>query len=924
MKYTFFKFFLAVILLLSFKNNSQHIQNIDAEFIIEEKKLKVVQESIFHNSFTTNLSNIIVYDWNNSYSSMDTPLAKKLYSEYDSSILKSEDNNRGKTVIKSILINGDPVIWKRVPNNQDLIELTLKESLGQFQNLKITFEYDLIIPNYILDYGLANNNYVNLKNCFFRFAPILNDKRTKFSNLGLDDKFLLKSKINLNLKYDSNLFIATNLIETNRQQYADKIESKFYDSSVKDFDLIFSKVEEFKSIDLNNFKIITNSEKILSLDESNFKNINDFFNSYHFDVESKKVIIERNQFKKNSLYPYSEIPKILDPFKNNSLNEINFTKNIIKILLSKSLNINTREFFWFTSGLELFYLEKYIDTYYKNLPLLGELSNFFLIKQHNLSLMKFTDQFKLGYKFVAGRNLNQMISLPSNELTRINYKMGNPSKSLSSLKLLKSYIGNDSFMSSLSDIFSSEKIIASNDEIKNYFEKNSEFSLDWFFDSYINYSGQTDFKIHKKKSSISIKNKTFKEFSLPIPLSLRNNDNEIFRTWITNDYELDTIDLTNIKEIIVDPEKFYSDGNYKNNSLNLQEKNRLKTSFTFFSDLDDSSRNQIFYRPQFIYNLYDGFSPGITLTNKSPFKKTLTYMFSPFYSTVSEKLIGNINLNYTNYNSKTFSSNYYLSLSKFHYDTNQSYFRISPTILFTKRDKNLVSNYRQYFRLKYINVNKKDDLNSSKDDYGITNISYINSNPGAKKSFSYSYDIQLNNEIIKNSITLNFRNFFNEFRQYNLRLFIGKFFKNSNVNGSYDFSVDNPNDYLFDNFLIGRSENTGFYSQQYIRYEGAFKSKINDFSPNDFILSINSGITIWKWFEAYFDFGLFKNKKEPILSGYDTGLRINIIENYLEVFFPVYSSNGSHFDDNSYSNKIRFVFTFDPENLTSLFTRRWF
>ena len=39
--------------------------------------------------------------------------------------------------------------------------------------------------------------------------------------------------------------------------------------------------------------------------------------------------------------------------------------------------------------------------------------------------------------------------------------------------------------------------------------QNSKFSLDWFFDSYINYSGQTDFKIHKKKSSISIKNKTF-------------------------------------------------------------------------------------------------------------------------------------------------------------------------------------------------------------------------------------------------------------------------------------------------------------------------------------------------------------------------------------------------------------------------------
>ena len=77
--------------------------------------------------------------------------------------------------------------------------------------------------------------------------------------------------------------------------------------------------------------------------------------------------------------------------------------------------------------------------------------------------------------------------------------------------------------------------------------------------------------------------------------------------------------------------------------------------------------------------------------------------------------------------------------------------------------------------------------------------------------------------------------------------------------------------------LNSESENTGFYSQQYIRHEGAFKSKVNDFSPNDFILSINSGITIWKC-HRYFDFGLFKNKKEPILSGYDTGLRINIMK----------------------------------------------
>ena len=348
--------------------------------------------------------------------------------------------------------------------------------------------------------------------------------------------------------------------------------------------------------------------------------------------------------------------------------------------------------------------------------------------------------------------------------------------------------------------------------------------------------------------------------------------------------------------------------------------NKIKTKVKFFSDIDDLNFNQIFYRPQFIYNLYDGFSPGITFTNKSPFKKRFTYLLSPYYAINSKKIVGNVNLNYTTYNSKTFSSNYYLSLSKFNYDLNKNYFRFSPTIIFTKRDKDLVSNHKQFLRLKYIGI-RKSGVNN---DYGISRLTYINTNPGAKKSISFNYDLQLNNQIIKNSITFNYRNYFSDFRQFNIRLFIGKFFKNDNESGIYNFSVDRSTDYLYNNYLLGRSEQSGFYSQQYLRYEGAFKSKINENNPNDFILSINSGITLWKWFEAYLDYGLFRNKSEKINSGFDSGLRVNLVENYFELFFPVYSSEGYYLNDNSYSNKIRFILTFDIDNLSSLFTRRWF
>ena len=90
------------------------------------------------------------------------------------------------------------------------------------------------------------------------------------------------------------------------------------------------------------------------------------------------------------------------------------------------------------------------------------------------------------------------------------------------------------------------------------------------------------------------------------------------------------------------------------------------------------------------------------------------------------------------------------------------------------------------------------------------------------------------------------------------------------------------------------------------------------------MISINSGVTLWRWIEAYLDYGLFKNKNQPTSSGFDSGLRLNIVENYFELFFPIYSSKTYYSEDKQYSERIRFIFTLDPENLSRLFTRRWF
>ena len=75
----------------------------------------------------------------------------------------------------------------------------------------------------------------------------------------------------------------------------------------------------------------------------------------------------------------------------------------------------------------------------------------------------------------------------------------------------------------------------------------------------------------------------------------------------------------------------------------------------------------------------------------------------------------------------------------------------------------------------------------------------------------------------------------------------------------FDFSLNRASDYLFEYNYLGRSEEKGIYSQQFIMSEGGFKSKFKNPLANDFLISSNIGIGLWKWIELYADIGISKN-----------------------------------------------------------------
>src|SRR5210317_523426 len=146
-------------------------------------------------------------------------------------------------------------------------------------------------------------------------------------------------------------------------------------------------------------------------------------------------------------------------------------------------------------------------------------------------------------------------------------------------------------------------------------------------------------------------------------------------------------------------------------------------------------------------------------------------------------------------------------------------------------------------------------------------------------------------------------------------MYLGTFLFNNTTSDFFSFAADRPSDYLFDLNYLGRSESSGFLSQEIIITEGGFKSIFEDPFANEWMATTNASISVWRFVEIYGDAGFLKNRNEAARFKYDSGIRLNFIHNFLEVYFPLQSSNGFEPGFSDYASRIRFVLTLDFERV---------
>lgn len=939
----FFSFVSFLLMPLTFF--SQNKIDLKAVFDVDNKQIKISQTIVYHNTTSQTLDTIYLNDWSNSYSTKKTQLAIRMADEYKNDFHLAKNEDRGFSVIASIKQNGEELHFQPLKNQIDVVKVALNEPLPPNSAYTIKLDYTVQVPNAkFTSYGVTDKGDYNLR--YWYITPAIFDGEWQYySNKDLDDMYIPKSDVFLEIEHP-NGYVLTSELNTshikalpNRQivslEGQDRVNNK----------LFLSKNSTFKTIQAEDYAIVSNIEdkelevidKVLITEKiKNF--IFDNFGQY----PHKKLLLTQIDNDKDPIYGLNFLPSFIKTYPPHFEYELKLLKTTLRNYLENTLLINPRKEQWLLDGIEVYYLMNYVEKHYPNMKFLGNIADIWGVRAFHAADMKYNDKYILAFMLMARTNRDQPLTMQKDSLLKFNHNIANKYKAGVGLKYLDDFVNQDIVQQSVESFLAENKLEhTSTEAFEDYIKSKTDKDINWFFNDYLKTRKKIDFKIKdviKSKDSITVTIKNKRDNNMPVSLYSLHDDQIVNKTWVEHidGHKTITIPRKGANKLVLNYNNVIPEINQRDNWKSLKGFffNNKPLQFRLFKDIEDPYYNQVFLMPIAEFNnIYDGVTLGVKAYNTTVLRKTFNYKITPVYSFGSKSLTGSASVSNTHYfqNSDLYFMNYGIVGGYSSYAEDLFVTQITPSLTFMFRESDdLRSNKRDMLRFRYVNIKRDKDENnvftSSEPNYSIFNARYINSNDNLINFSSWYTDFQLGKKFSKISFNYEYRKLFESNRQLNLRVFAGTFLKNNTDLGSnyFSFALDRPTDYLFDYNYLGRSETTGIFSQQYITAEGGFKSKLETQFANQWITTLNASTTLWNYILAYGDVGLVKSKNSPTTFVYDSGIRVNLVTDYFEIYFPIYSNLGWEIGQSHYSQKIRFKFTLDPQSLLGLFRRRWF
>ena len=924
----------------------QHQTKIDAVLHAETRQIDIKHTLTFKNSFDNPIKELYLTDWVSSYSNPNTPLVKKFLNEFNPNLYIAKSKNRGFTTIKSIK-NSDQkdLDFYHLNDQEDILKIELKTALLPNESITLDMDYVLNIQSdRYTDYGVDKKGNYALDAWYLTPAVFDGENWKLYSNQNLDDLYTPAVDTQLNITIPDTYHLNTALNEVSTIMNNGTKEIQLEGLGVKD-PKIYITSEPFKSYALDDLTVITNAnnKKIDKEKEKEyFVRITNFLDQNIAPYPKEKLLLSSIELKKNTLYGLTFLPDLLSPFTREFKHEITLAENIIKKYINEVLVLDTRNEYWLKSGFELLLLMRYIDTYYPEQKLLGKLADVWGVRRFNFSKLKYTEQYRLTYYQMMRTGRDQALNTKREALINFNQLHAAKFKAGISLMYLMAYLEEEHTLNWIQEFINLKQFQpTSTAEFRSYLTQKTDRNLDWFFDDFVTQPFSSDYKFgatHTDKDSIHFTIKNLRKGNYPVTISALKEGEVLNTEWLEGFTAEQNFSVANngADQLVLNYDHSAPEFNRRNNWKRIDKTGLFNKplQLRFLRDVEDPAKTQIYAIPIAEFqNIYDGLKLGVNFNNRGLLAKPFLYGIAPVYGLESKTITGFAKVIFNIFHEDTtlYRTMFGLTVDRSSFDYGAFITKIQPYIQFEFRElNNLRSNANRKLTFRYFSI-QKDKSRSLLDEnaippYNVFNLRYLTLDNNINKFKKWLIDIQIANNFGKLNTSYEIRKRTPKDRHYNLRLFAGAFLYNSlpiNEN-NFDFALDRPTDYLFEYNYIGQSESSGILAQQLVVADGGFKSKIDPGFANQWLTTLNGSASIWRYVQAFGDVGLVKNKGQDVFFAYDTGIRMDLITDYFEIYFPVYSNLGWEINQSNYAQKIRFVFTTDFSALASLFTRRWF
>ena len=515
---------------------------VKAELDVLTKTIKIEQRITYQNNSDTTLNTIYLNDWNNSYSTKTTPLAKRFSEEFNNKFHFAKNKERGFTVVTSILDGqNNSLTHSTVENHPDIIKVDLQTTLQPGESYTLNLNYNLVIPDdKFTNNGITEDGNLNLK--YWYISPsVFDGKWHYYSNKNLDDLYTSPSDITLKITYPTNYVILSELNTLETTNHGDTQTTTFFGKNRINPELIVTKFSDYEFVQTDDFTIQSNidskgvngEEKALITDK-----ITRFITDQLGDYPHDKLLLSEIEYDKDPLYGLSQLPSFLRPFPDNFQYEMKLLKTTLRKYLENTMLVNPRKDYWLRDGLQVYYFMKYIETYYPDSKFLGSIANIWGVRAFHAADLDYNTQFNLFFMQMARTNRDQPLSTSKDSLKKFNANIANKYKAGLGLKYLDDFINEDILEETIKSYVKNYKLKASNSKnFENLLKQNTSKNVNWFFTDYINTRKKIDFKIkdisHSNDSvTLTIKNK--RDNLMPVSLYTLKGDSIVNKQWIEN------------------------------------------------------------------------------------------------------------------------------------------------------------------------------------------------------------------------------------------------------------------------------------------------------------------------------------------------------------------------------------------------------